>query len=69
MNDIYIEIKKILLENGISMSKLIKKMQAAGHKVPSQGNLSNTFHKKNVKFRIVQEILDFLGYKITIEKK
>lgn len=63
------EIQILLLKNGLSMRKLIKKMEEAGYKTFSVGGFSKMLKTKSIKFDKVQEILDFLGYKIKIEKK
>lgn len=69
MLDIHKEFKKIVIDNGTSINKIINKMRASGYKVPRANNLSKSFTSGAIKFQLVQEILDFLGYKITIEKK
>lgn len=51
------------------MRKLAIKMNEANLKVPVEGGLSNSFSKGNVKFKTVQQILDFLGYELVIREK
>ncbi|MBP3925531.1 hypothetical protein J6E39_09885 [bacterium] len=51
------------------MRKLTAKLLADGYKVPVDGGLSDAFNKKRIKFQTVQEILDYLGYEITIREK
>ncbi len=63
------EIQIILLKSGLSMRKLLVKMGDAGYKMPASSGLSVLFSKKRVRFETVQEILDFLGYELTIVKK
>lgn len=63
------EIQILLLKNGLSMRKLINKMKDSGYKTSSVGGFSKMLNTKSIKFEKVQEILDFLGYKIKIEKK
>lgn len=69
MFDIYEEIKVILLRKGLSMRKLSQRMNDNGYKVPVCGGLSNSFSKQNIKFKTVQEVLDFLGYEFVIREK
>lgn len=69
MLNIYEEIKIILLRKGLSMRKLTAKLSAAGYKVPVDGGLSDAFNKKRIRFQMVQEILDYLGYEIVIREK
>ncbi len=63
------EIQIILLRCGLSMRKLILKMNNAGHKMPASSGLSVLFSRKRIRFETVQEILDFLGYELQIVKK
>ena len=63
------EIQILLLKNGLSMRKLIQKMSEKGYSACSIGGFSKMLKTKSIKFEKVQEILDFLGYKITITKK
>ncbi len=63
------EIQVVLVRSGISMRKLVEKMNSCGYEIPAPGNLSLMFSKKRVRFETVQEILDFLGYEIKISKK
>lgn len=63
------EIQILLLKNGLSMRKLIQKMEESGYETCSIGGFSKMLKTKSIKFEKVQEILDFLGYKIKIEKK
>ena len=63
------EIQILLLKNGLSMRKLIQKMKDSGYDTCSIGGFSKMLNTKSIKFDKVQEILDFLGYKIKIEKK
>ena len=69
MLNIYEEIRIILLRKGLSMHKLAIKMNEENCKVPVEGGLSNSFLKENVKFKTVQQILDFLGYELVIKEK
>jgi hypothetical protein len=44
-------------------------MNEAGYKVGSRQNLSNKFQRHSLKFNEIQDILEFLGYKLEIKKK
>jgi len=63
------EIQVLLLRSGLSMRKLIFKMNEAGYKMPASSGLSVLFSKKRIRFETIQEILDFLGYELQIVKK
>lgn len=69
MINIYEEIKIILLRKGLSLRKLASKMQEQGYDVPVPDAISAPFRRKRVRFEMVQEILDFLGYEIVIREK
>lgn len=69
MINIYEEIKIILLRKGLSLRKLASKMQEQGYDVPVPDAISAPFRRKRVRFEMVQEILDFLGYEIIIREK
>lgn len=69
MLNIYEEIKIILLRKGLSLRKLSAKMQEQGYDVPVPDAISAPFRRKRVRFEMVQEILDFLGYEIIIREK
>lgn len=69
MLDIYEEIRIILLRKGLSMRKLAVKLLDFGYKVPVKGGLSEQFKHERVRFKTVQQILDFLGYEIVIREK
>ena len=69
MLNIYEEIKIILLRKGLSLRKLSAKMQEQGYNVPVPDAISAPFRRKRVRFEMVQEILDFLGYEIIIREK
>lgn len=51
------------------MRKILRQMEADGHKIPASSNLSTMFKTETIKYKIIADILDYLGYKITIEKK
>lgn len=63
------EIQILLLKKGLSMRKLVQKMEEVGYDRCSIGGFSKMLKTKSIKFEKVQEILDFLGYKIQIIEK
>ena len=69
MIDIKQEIQVILLRNGMSMSKLTRKLQNEGISNINIASLSRMLTTKIIKFETVQQILDYLGYEIDIKKK
>ena len=64
--DIVKEIKVLALRNGITISKMIEKMNESGYKMGSRQNLSNKFKRGSLRFNEIQDILEFLGYKLEI---
>ena len=68
--NIYQEVQILLLRKGWSMRKLARQMRASGYnKIPKDGGLSNKFNSKTIRFEEVQEILDYLGYKLELKEK
>lgn len=63
------EIQILLLKNGLSMRKMAEILREKGLNVPKASGLSYRFNQKRVLFETVQEILDYLGYEISIVKK
>lgn len=63
------EIQILLLKNGLSMRKIAEILREKGLNVPKASGLSYRFNQKRVLFETVQEILDYLGYEISIVKK
>lgn len=63
------EIQILLLRNGLSMRKLVERMNNAGCNKCTIGGFSKMLITKSVKFDKVQEVLDFLGYEVVIRKK
>ena len=59
-------IRILLLKNGLSMRKLVQKMNAEGYEPMTIGGLSKMLITDSIKFRRVQEILGFLGYGLKI---
>lgn len=69
MLDIKREIQVLLLRQGLSMSKMTRNMQAKELSNLNIASLSRMLTNKTIKFEMVQNILDFLGYEIEIKKK
>ncbi len=69
MLDIKEEIQILLLRNGLSMRKMIKKMNEQDLMQVKITSFSRMLNDKTIKFELVQQVLDFLGYEITIKKK
>lgn len=69
MLDIKEELQVLLLRNGLSMRKLINKMNDNGVSKIQVSSLSRMLKEKTIKFELVQQILDNLGYEIVIKKK
>jgi hypothetical protein len=69
MLDIKEEIQVLLLRNGLSMRKIIKKMNDGGLSKIQTSSLSRMLKEKTIKFELIQQILDFLGYELIIRKK
>ena len=62
-------IRFLLLKNGLSMRKLVQKMNEAGYNEMTIGGFSKMLKTESIKFTRVQEILDFLGYEFKVVKK
>jgi len=69
MLNILEELKVLIVRNGTSMTKTLKKMREQGFNVPTANNISTKFKNETVKFKEIQQILDFLGYELVIRKK
>ena len=69
MLDIKQEIQILLLRQGLSMSKMTKKMRDINPTNPNVASLSRMLSTKTIKFETVQQILEFLGYEFDIKKK
>ncbi len=63
------EIQILLLKKGLSMRKLIKRMENENLEIPTIGSFSRMLSRKTIRFEKVQEILDFLGYELEIKAK
>lgn len=62
-------IRILLLKNGVSMRKLVSKMNDAGYEKMTIGGFSKMLKTESIKFTRVQDILDFLGYEFKVVKK
>lgn len=62
-------IKILILKNGLSMRKLVVKMNSAGYEKMTIGGFSKMLKTGSIKFNKVQDILDFLGYEFKVVKK
>ena len=57
-------IKILILKNGLSMRKLVTKMNNAGYEKMTIGGFSKMLKTNSIKFAKVQDILDFQIAKI-----
>lgn len=62
-------IRILLLKNGLSMRKLVEKMNSQGYEQMTIGGFSKMLKTQSIKFTKVQDILDFLGYEFKVVKK
>lgn len=62
-------IRFLLLKNGLSMRKLVQKMNESGYDEMTIGGFSKMLKTESIKFTKVQEILDFLGYELKVVRK
>jgi hypothetical protein len=69
MLDIKQEIQILLLRKGLSMRKMLKRMTDAGLTKLQNPSLSRMLNEKTIRFQLVQEILDYLGYELVIKPK
>ena len=69
MLDIKQEIQVLLLRRGLSMRKIVKKMNEAKMTKIQASSLSRMLTEKTIKFELVQVILDYLGYELIIKEK
>ncbi len=63
------EIQILLLRSGLSMRKMVKKMSESELTKIQIPSLSRMLSEKTIRFELVQEILDFLGYELIIKPK
>ena len=59
----------LLFRKGLSMRKLVKKMNEAGYSEMTIGGFSKMLKTRSIKFTKVQEILEFLGYGLKVVEK
>lgn len=69
MLNIHKEIKMLAYDHGISITKILNTLRARGVRVPMQNNFAAKCRQGNIRFDEVQQILDYLGYKLVIEEK
>ena len=69
MIDIRQELKILLVTERTSMRKLVGKYRGAGYDIPNESTLSAELINNRIRFSTVQDILDILGYELTIRKK
>lgn len=58
---IKIELKKMLLDEDITLSEVADRLQI------SKAQLNNTFNKVNLSFNDIYKMLEVIGYKMQIE--
>ena len=63
------ELTILFQRSGLSMRKVTKILRDKGEDVPKESGLSVQLKNKRVRFETVQQILDYLGYKLVIEEK
>lgn len=57
------------MREGTSMAKTLRNMKAEGYKISQPSNISKSIKRETIQFKHVKELLDYLGYKLTIERK
>jgi len=67
--DIKKEIKKLIIEKGITMTDLVSKLNERYNRNDSLQNLSGKLNRGTLKFNEAQEILEVLEYQFSIEPK
>lgn len=63
------ELKLIIMREGTSMAKTLRNMKAEGYQISQPSNISKNIKRETIQFKHVKELLDYLGYKLTIERK
>ena len=63
------EIKKLMIEEGISLANLNLELNMKNNTDYTPQNLSKKLNKPDIKFGDAVDILDVLGYELKIEKK
>ncbi len=69
MLDIKMEIEIALLKRGLSMRKLISRLNESEIKITKSSTISSQLRSKRIRFETVQQILDYLGYELVIREK
>lgn len=62
------KIKAILADEDFTMKALAEELSKKNNKKVTLDTISKKLAKDTIKYREVEEILEVLGYKITIEK-
>ena len=63
------ELKLIIMREGTPMAKTLRNMKAEGYQISQPSNISKSIKRETIQFKHVKELLDYLGYKLTIERK
>lgn len=63
------EIEIALLKRGLSMRKLISRLNESEIKITKSSTISSQLRSKRIRFETVQQILDYLGYELVIREK
>ena len=69
MLNIHKEIKNLAYDRGTTITAILNNLREQGINVPLQNNFSAKCKQGSIRFREVQAILDYLGYKLKIEEK
>lgn len=69
MLNIRVELRSLIARKGTSMNKTVHALREAGIISSGPSNMSAKIINKTIKFEEVQQILDYLGYKLVIEEK
>lgn len=69
MLDIKVEIKSCIVRAGSSLAKVMVALKQKGAIKTTYSNIANKINNGTITFNEVQNILDHLGYKLTIERK
>lgn len=69
MLDIYNEIRALVYKKGTSLTKMLDELRVKGVSVTEQKNFAYKCRKHTLKFEEVQQILDYLGYELSIKEK
>jgi len=70
MLDIKQELDILLAKTGIrSMNKLLIDMEKAGYNVQKPSTISTQLSKQRIRFELIQQMLNFMGYELVIKEK